>query len=63
MANKTKIKFAVLGYGNIGKRHVDVLVRNPETELVAICDIGPGEYLVVKTGRYPFSIRWNHCWI
>ncbi len=32
------IKFAVIGAGHIGKRHAEMVVRNPESKLVAICD-------------------------
>ncbi|MBI4930752.1 MAG: Gfo/Idh/MocA family oxidoreductase [Bacteroidetes bacterium] len=39
------IKFAVIGQGHIGKRHAEMLRRNPETELVAVCDILPKEKL------------------
>lgn len=35
----TKIKFAVVGCGSIGKRHIAVLDADPEAEIVAICDI------------------------
>jgi len=34
-----KIKMAVIGLGGIGKRHVAVIDAEPNTELVAICDI------------------------
>ncbi len=34
-----KIRFAIVGYGNIGRRHAEHIVNNPETELVAVCDI------------------------
>ena len=54
MENSTKVKFAVLGYGNIGKRHVDIISRNPETELVAICDIKYDEYKGSMNGKIPF---------
>ncbi len=37
--NGTRIKFAVVGYGHIGKRHAEMIDRNPECELVAIVDI------------------------
>ncbi len=33
------IKFAVIGQGHIGKRHAEMIRRNPEAELVAVCDI------------------------
>jgi UDP-N-acetyl-2-amino-2-deoxyglucuronate dehydrogenase len=34
-----KIKFAVVGCGSIGKRHIAVLDAEPSAEIVAICDI------------------------
>ena len=34
-----KIKFAVTGFGHIGKRHAEMIDRNEEAELVAIIDI------------------------
>lgn len=34
-----KIKVAVLGQGHIGKRHAEMIRRNPACELVAVCDI------------------------
>ena len=34
-----KIKFAIVGSGHIGKRHAEMIRRNPEAELVAMCDI------------------------
>jgi UDP-N-acetyl-2-amino-2-deoxyglucuronate dehydrogenase len=34
-----KIKAAVLGQGHIGKRHAEMIRRNPACELVAVCDI------------------------
>ncbi len=33
------IKFAVIGQGHIGKRHAEMIRRNPESELVAVCDV------------------------
>ncbi len=35
----TKIKFAVVGCGSIGKRHIAVLDAEPLAEIVAICDV------------------------
>jgi predicted dehydrogenase len=35
----SKIKFAVIGQGHIGKRHAEMIRRNPGSELVAVCDI------------------------
>ncbi len=34
-----KIKFAVVGYGHIGRRHSEMILRNPESELVSIIDV------------------------
>ncbi len=34
-----KIKFAVIGQGHIGKRHAEMVRRNPNCELVAVCDV------------------------
>ncbi len=34
-----KIKFAIVGCGSIGKRHIAVLDAEPEAEIVAICDV------------------------
>ena len=36
-----KVRFAVAGCGHIGKRHIEMIQRNPEAELAAICDILP----------------------
>jgi UDP-N-acetyl-2-amino-2-deoxyglucuronate dehydrogenase len=36
---ENKIKFAVIGQGHIGKRHAEMVRRNNDTELVAVCDI------------------------
>lgn len=34
----SKIKFAIVGCGSIGKRHIAVLDAEPDAEIVAICD-------------------------
>lgn len=39
------IKFAVIGQGHIGKRHAEMIRRNPESELVAVCDVLPKEQI------------------
>lgn len=36
---KNKIKFAVVGLGHIGKRHIEMINRNENAEIVAVCDI------------------------
>jgi UDP-N-acetyl-2-amino-2-deoxyglucuronate dehydrogenase len=43
-----KIKFAVAGSGHIGKRHGEMIRRNVEAELVAMCDVRPKEILNMK---------------
>ncbi|NDV45959.1 gfo/Idh/MocA family oxidoreductase [Paludibacter sp. 221] len=39
------IKFAVIGQGHIGKRHAEMIRRNKDSKLVAVCDILPKEEL------------------
>jgi len=39
------IKFAVIGQGHIGKRHAEMIRLNPESELVAVCDVLSKEQL------------------
>ncbi len=39
----SKVKFAVIGQGHIGKRHAEMVRRNPNCELIAVCDILPKE--------------------
>jgi predicted dehydrogenase len=38
MVEKKKIRFAVIGFGHIGKRHAEEISNNPDAELLAICD-------------------------
>ena len=35
---KTIIRFVIIGYGRIGKRHAAVLQQLPYAKLVAVCD-------------------------
>lgn len=37
----SKIKFAIIGQGHIGKRHAEMIRRNDEAELIAVCDTLP----------------------
>lgn len=41
MAEGRKTRFAVIGCGHIGKRHVQALSAGDDFELVAVCDIDP----------------------
>lgn len=45
-------RFAVIGYGFIGRRHVDTLKRFPESDCVAVCDRNP-ERLKEVLEKYP----------
>ncbi len=44
----TKIKFAVVGQGHIGKRHAEMIRRNDACELVAVCDVLSKEKLGIE---------------
>lgn len=37
-----KIRFSIVGFGNIGRRHAGQIMHNQATSLVAVCDIDPG---------------------
>lgn len=52
-SNKKKIRFAVVGCGHIGKRHAEMVVRDPGAELGALCDIRPKEELGIEA--YPVA--------
>ena len=52
-SNKKKIRFAVVGCGHIGKRHAEMVVRDPGAELVALCDIRPKEEVGIEA--YPVA--------
>lgn len=40
-----KVKFGVVGQGHIGKRHAEMIRRNPDAELIAVCDVLTKEQL------------------
>ena len=44
----TPLKFAVIGLGHIGKRHAEMVRRQPDCELVAGCDVQPKSALDVQ---------------
>lgn len=54
MNRDKKIKFAVVGSGHIGKRHAEMICRNEEAELAAMCDILPKEKLGIEKYDVPF---------
>jgi len=54
MHHNGKVKFAVVGAGHIGKRHAEMITRNEEAELMAMCDILPKEKLGLEKYNVPF---------
>lgn len=49
-----KIRFAVIGQGHIGKRHAEMIRRNENSELVAVCDILPKEEVGLSDIEVPY---------
>lgn len=49
-----KIKFAVVGCGHIGKRHAEMISRNEESELVALCDVRSQKEVGAEDYDVPF---------
>lgn len=49
-----KIKFAIIGQGHIGKRHAEMVRRNSEAQLIAVCDTAPKENLGLSNLEVPF---------
>ena len=45
-----KIRFAIIGYGNIGKRHAEHICQNLSAELVAVCDVRPSVKQAIPHG-------------
>ena len=54
MYTDRKIRFAIVGSGHIGKRHAEMIRRNAEAELVAMCDIKPKNELGLEEYNVPF---------
>ncbi len=48
------IKFAVIGQGHIGKRHAEMIRRDANSELVAVCDVLPKEEIGLTDLKEPF---------
>ncbi|GHV50638.1 oxidoreductase [Bacteroidia bacterium] len=49
-----EINFAVVGCGHIGKRHAEMIVRDGQARLVALCDVRSREELGIETYGAPF---------
>ncbi len=54
MSENQKIKFAVVGLGHIGKRHAEMILGNPNAELIALSDVAPKESLGIEKYNAPF---------
>lgn len=54
MKETDKVKFAVVGCGHIGKRHAEMIVRNEESQLVAMCDVRDRSELGIEAYDVPF---------
>lgn len=54
MTSEKKIRFAVIGQGHIGKRHAEMVTRNPHSELAAVCDVRTPEDCKVADPAIPF---------
>ena len=48
------IKFVVIGQGHIGKRHAEMIRTNPESKLVAVCDVLPKEQIGLANIEEPY---------
>ena len=50
----SKVKFAIVGAGHIGKRHAEMISRDPEAELVAMVDVRSEEECGALDFKVPF---------
>lgn len=53
------IKFAIVGFGNIGRRHAEHIMNNTDAVLVAVCDINPEVRNVLPENSVSFYTRLN----
>jgi UDP-N-acetyl-2-amino-2-deoxyglucuronate dehydrogenase len=49
----SQLNFAVVGQGHIGKRHAEMVRRNPECNLIAVCDVLPKEQIGLSEIKEP----------
>lgn len=59
--NNSLIRFVVIGFGHIGKRHADMVAMNDECKLVAIVDTNPAVQQQANTiyPDVPFFTSWQ----
>ena len=48
-----RTRMAVVGYGLVGRRHVDVIIRSPKAELAAIVDTSPANKAAASDNGVP----------
>jgi UDP-N-acetyl-2-amino-2-deoxyglucuronate dehydrogenase len=54
-----QIRFCIVGYGNIGKRHATHILENPDTVLVAVCDTDTSiQHKLPPTIGYYSDLEW-----
>src|SRR3954466_12758786 len=54
------VKFAVVGCGHIGKRHAEMICRNPKATLVALIDVKDKLSLSIDDYNVPFFQSIEH---
>jgi len=54
MEKQKNVRFAVVGCGHIGKRHAEMIMREENAELVALCDVKGKEELGLDVYSVPF---------
>jgi len=47
------VRFAVIGFGGIGRRRANIIDSRSDLDLIAVCDVQPGE------ARVPFYTDWR----
>lgn len=47
------IRFAIIGHGHIGKRHAEMVRRDPDAQLVAVCDIANQDTAALDVPFFP----------
>ena len=58
MNDSKKITFAVVGCGHIGKRHIEEIKANQNSELIAVCDVKTQSEF--EDFGLPFLVVWMH---
>lgn len=54
------IKFAIVGYGNIGRRHAEHINNNTSAQLIAVCDINKDVQKYIENEHVRFYTDLNH---